>query len=77
MRRRRWPAAAMVTAAASHLQLSRGILICFVHPVTHPTTTRKCSPPRPNPLASKPVATHTNGSPFENPAQNPHLTPPH
>ena len=77
MRRRRWPAAAMATAAVSRLQLSRGISICFLHPVTHPAPTRKCSPPRPNPLASKPVTTHTNRSPFENPLQNPHLTPPH
>ena len=34
-------------------------------------------PPRPNPLVYKPVTTHTNGSPFENLPQNPHLTPPH
>ena len=42
-----------------------------------PAPTRKYSPPRPNPLASKSATNHTNRSPFKNPPQNPHLTPPH
>ena len=52
-----------------------GRSICFLP--THTAPTRKCSPPRPNPLASKPVTTYTNGSSFKNPPQNLHLTPPH
>ena len=66
VRRRWWPAAATATAAVSSswLLAGAGDLIRFY---PHPAPTRGCSPPRPNLLASKPITTHTNGSPFENP----------